>query len=97
MIRLICRAIIRELTWQPRRRYKPVQTNNRGNTDKRKALGESEVGQLIEGFPKCKVMHVIDGDTVIVARGWNQMMSGWIPSIAQKTASIGETSPHTAL
>src|SRR5262245_30265929 len=74
MIRLICRAIIRELAWQPRRRYKPVQTNNRGNTDKRKALGESEVGQLIEGFPKCKVMHVIDGDTVIVARGWNQMM-----------------------
>jgi micrococcal nuclease len=74
MIRLICRALIRELTWQSRHRYRPVQAINYGNTDKRKASSESEVRQPIEGFPKAKVMHVIDGDTVIVAKGWDQVM-----------------------
>jgi micrococcal nuclease len=74
MIRLFCRALIGEPTWQSRRRYKPVQAINCGNTAKRMALSESEVKQLIEGFPKAKVIRVIDGDTVIVAKGWNQAM-----------------------
>jgi endonuclease YncB( thermonuclease family) len=74
MFKLICRALFRELTWQSPRPYKPVQAINHGNANKRIALSESQVRQLIEGLPKAKVMHVIDGDTVIVAKGWNQVM-----------------------
>ena len=74
MIRLIRSALVRELTWQSRRPYKPVQAINYGNTDKRIALGGSEVRQFIEGFPKVMVRHVVDGDTVIVDKGWNQVM-----------------------
>lgn len=37
---------------------------------KKMALCETAVKQLIETFPKARVAHVIDGDTVIVERGW---------------------------
>ena len=81
MIRLIFGALFRDLTWQSRRRYRPVQAINYGNTDKRMALTESDVKLLIGGFPKAKVMHVIDGDTVIVDKGWSQVVMIRLDSI----------------
>lgn len=42
-------------------------------TDKRKAPGAAEVRGLIEGFPVAKVVHVVDGDTVIVVKGWSRV------------------------
>jgi len=73
IVRLIRKALIRERTWQPPHRHKPVQAPSFENTDKKKALSEAAVKQEIEGFPTAKVIHVIDGDTVIVAKGWSEI------------------------
>jgi endonuclease YncB( thermonuclease family) len=73
LVRLIRRALIGGLTRQPPRRYKPIQVVNYGDTDKKKALSETAVKERIEDFPKAKVRYVVDGDTVIVAKGWSQI------------------------
>ena len=70
----ICRALIRELTWQPPGRYIPIQTLNYANTEKKKALSEAAVKEKIESLPKVKVIRIIDGDTVIVAKGWSKIV-----------------------
>lgn len=73
IVRLIFRTLIKEQTWQPSRRYKPVQAVSR-NTDKKKALSEAAVKEIIRDLPKAKVVHIIDGDTVIITKGWGQIM-----------------------
>ncbi|GEM_PF-1223951 len=71
IFRLILRALIREPTWQPPHRHKLVQASTFANIEKKKAL--SEAALEIESLPKAKVVHVIDGDTVIVAKGWSEI------------------------
>lgn len=44
-----------------------------GNTDKKKALNGYAARALIESYPKAKVVYVIDGDTVIVTKGWDKI------------------------
>src|SRR5262245_28413219 len=71
IVRLIFRTLRRGLT-RPRP-SKPVSGNSR-DTIKKKALSEADVRALLEGLPKAKVIHVMDGDTLIVAKGWSQIM-----------------------
>lgn len=71
IVRLIRRAVGRELTQQQASRHESVQIDVR-NTDKKKAPGAAEVRGLIDGFPEAKVVHVVDGDTVIVAKRWSR-------------------------
>ena len=70
IFRLILRAIIRTPRWQPPHRYKPVQAPAFANIEKKKAL--SEAALEVDGLPKATVVHVIDGDTVIVAIGCSE-------------------------
>jgi micrococcal nuclease len=83
VVRLIRKAFIRKLARQQPSRHESVQIEtvqietvqiDVRNTDKKKAPGGAEIIGLIEGFPEAKVMHVVDGDTVIVAKGWSRVM-----------------------
>ena len=46
---------------------------NNQSTFKKPALSEAGIRAGIEGFPRSKVRHVIDGDTVVVEKGWNSI------------------------
>jgi micrococcal nuclease len=73
IIRLIRKSIIKGPTWQPPHRHETIQLPNYVNTDKRKALSETAVKVGVDDFPKAKALCIIDGDTVIVAKGWSQI------------------------
>jgi endonuclease YncB( thermonuclease family) len=73
IVRLIRRALIRERIWQQPHPQESVQIGD-WHKDKKKALSAEVVRGLIEGFPEAKVVHVVDGDTVIVASGWSRAM-----------------------
>ncbi|MEK1891517.1 MAG: thermonuclease family protein [Phyllobacterium sp.] len=51
----------------------PVEVLGYRSTEKKKALNGYAARALIESFPKAKVIYVIDGDTVIVATGWDNI------------------------
>jgi endonuclease YncB( thermonuclease family) len=73
IIRLIRKSLIKRPTWQSPHRHGTMQPPNNGNTEKRKALSETAAKDALENFPKAKVLCIIDGDTVIVAKGWSQI------------------------
>lgn len=73
IIRLIRKSLIKRPTWQSPHRHETIQPPNHRNTEKRKALSETAAKDVIEDFPKAKVLCIIDGDTVIVAKGWSQI------------------------
>lgn len=83
IVRLIRSAFIRRPTRQQPSGKESVQVEsiqiesiqiNSWSTEKRKAPSAAEARGLIESFPEAKVVHVVDGDTVIVAKGWSQVM-----------------------
>ena len=88
IVRFIRKAFIGRLARQQPNRHEPVQIESvqiesihvesvqigGWNADKKKAPCAAEIIGLIEGFPEAKVMHVVDGDTVIVAKGWSRVM-----------------------
>lgn len=59
------------LTWRPPRLSKPVSSDGRA-AFKRKALSAVKVNALLDQLPEAKVIRVVDGDTLIVAKGWNR-------------------------
>ncbi len=73
IIRFICRLFIGERTRQPSQRYQADLIISSENTYKRQALSESDVKELVEGFPQAKVTWVIDGDTAEVSIGWSKL------------------------
>lgn len=82
-VRLIRRTFIRKLARQQPSRHESVKIETvkieavqigGQNTDNKKAPGAAEAIGLIEGFQEAKVVHVVDGDTVIVANGWSRVM-----------------------
>src|SRR5262245_169806 len=68
IFRVICAAFIGRPS-----RPEPIQVSTCGNTNKKKALSEAAVREAIEVLPTAKVICIIDGDTVIVAKGWNEI------------------------
>lgn len=44
------------------------------NTIKKKALSEFAIKQVIEDLPKARVRYIIDGDTVIISKGWGKVV-----------------------
>jgi len=42
------------------------------NTVKRQSRCAADISALLDGLPHAKIVRVLDGDTVIVAKGWNQ-------------------------
>ncbi len=73
MIKQICRALFRDLDGQSPRSSTPVKVDSYESTDKKKALNGYAARALIESYPKAKVVYVIDGDTVIVTKGWDKI------------------------
>jgi endonuclease YncB( thermonuclease family) len=73
IVKLFFRSLIGQLTRPQPRGYKPVQDINSGSATKRKAPSESEIREIIEDLPQAEVTYVIDGDTVIVAKGWSEI------------------------
>jgi micrococcal nuclease len=71
IVRFVFRALARGLKREPPRRSESAFGDNRV-TFKRQALSAPDVQALLEDLPKAKVIHVMDGDTLIVANGWNQ-------------------------
>ena len=71
MLFRILKALIRDATRLPSRRY---QSNPVATVYKKQALDAATIRGLIEGLPSAKVIRVIDGDTVIVAKGWGRIM-----------------------
>jgi endonuclease YncB( thermonuclease family) len=67
----ILRRIFRALTWdEPRHRPSPPTARERAT--KKPALSTVETSAILDDLPRAKVMRVLDGDTLIVAKGWNQ-------------------------
>ena len=65
---------------QKHRKSYPQKTSTQGKqqskveiANKTKAQSETAVKYQIESFPKVKVEHIIDGDTVIVVKGWHKI------------------------
>jgi len=53
---------------------KPIQSEQQNNVktaNKTKAQSEAALKERIKNFPKVKVEHIIDGDTVIVVKDWH--------------------------
>lgn len=71
IVRLVFNTLARGLRRQLPRRSEPAFGDNRV-AFKRKALSAPGVQALLEDLPEAKVIHVMDGDTLIVADGWNQ-------------------------
>lgn len=61
------------LNGQSARQSAPIRVVGYRSTEKKKALTGYTVRALIEGFPKAKVIYVIDGDTIIVTKGWDKI------------------------
>jgi micrococcal nuclease len=55
-------------------RYEPVQAPNHREANKANAPSEPALRGRIRDFPKAKVVHIIDGDTVVVAKGWSEIV-----------------------
>jgi endonuclease YncB( thermonuclease family) len=62
--------VVRGLTRKPPRYHEPVKALR---TEKRRALSGSAVRELVDRLPRAKVVHILDGDTVIVAKQWNKI------------------------
>jgi endonuclease YncB( thermonuclease family) len=73
IFRLITSSIIRELTRKPSLRFRPTQAIEVVATEKKKALSELAIKEIVTSLPKARVISVIDGDTVIVAKDWNEI------------------------
>ena len=55
---------------------KPIQSEQQNNVktaNKTKAQSEAAVEEQIKNFPKVKVEHIIDGDTVVVVKDWHKI------------------------
>ncbi len=73
IFRLITSSIIRELTRKPSARFRSTQAIEVVAIEKKKALSELAIKEIVTSLPKARVISVIDGDTVIVAKGWNEI------------------------
>ena len=69
----IVRLIRAALTERPKYHHRPVQAPGYQGTIKKKALSEAAIRENISSLPKVKVAYIVDGDTVIVANGWNDI------------------------
>lgn len=58
---------------EPPRSYRRILVVAPQASEKKKALTESAIRAIIETLPRVQVISVIDGDTVIVAKGWHQL------------------------
>jgi micrococcal nuclease len=72
VLRLITRSIFRDLkrksSWHhPRIQVAPVVVQ------KKTALNDSAIREAVASLPRATVISVIDGDTVIVSKGWQQI------------------------
>lgn len=74
VIALICWAVIKKLMRGASHHRKPIQATSHWNIDKKKALSAATVKENIHNFPKAKVIRILDGDTVIIAKGWSQIV-----------------------
>lgn len=66
IIKLILKILKGEWHY-PRRR---IQTSKSWNASSKPALNEPSIRQKIEYLPKARVLRVIDGDTIIIKKGW---------------------------
>lgn len=67
----ILRRMFRAFTWDgPRRRPSPPTAPERAI--KKPALSAADTLAILDDLPRAKVVRVQDGDTLIVAKGWNQ-------------------------
>jgi micrococcal nuclease len=71
-VRFIFRTLSRGLTRQPPRSERVP--GGGPDTIKKQALSGARLQALIGDLPEAKVLQVLDGDTLIVARGWAQTM-----------------------
>lgn len=71
IVRLVFKTFAWGLRRQPSRRSEPALGDSRV-AFKRQALSAADVRALLEDLPEAKVIHVVDGDTLIIADGWNQ-------------------------
>lgn len=55
-------------------RNEPIQIPNPREANKANALSEPALRGRIRDLPRAKVVHIIDGDTVVVARGWSEIV-----------------------
>lgn len=58
---------------QPSRRHQPYPPVRWRPPEKKKALSAADVRSLIGDFPEARVIRVIDGDTVVVAKQWRRI------------------------
>ncbi len=70
MFRFLLNALFRDLT---RPTFRGYNRTSGTITKKKQALAEATIRELIGSLPCAKVVHVIDGDTVIVSKGWRQI------------------------
>ena len=72
-LRIISRALFRELRRRPSRRYEPIQVAP-AVVQKKEALSGTAIREAEPNLPSVTVISVRDGDTVIVAKGWRQIV-----------------------
>ncbi|MEQ1707407.1 MAG: thermonuclease family protein [Terricaulis sp.] len=73
IVRLIFRTLHRSQARPWPRHSEPVSGDSRGAA-KTKPRSAADVQALLKDLPEAKVMRVVDGDTLIVAKGWSQTM-----------------------
>jgi endonuclease YncB( thermonuclease family) len=70
ILRSMFRLVVRQRTREHPRHHQPVKPVN---TEKNHALVGSAALEIVDRFPRAKVVHVVDGDTVIVAKQCNKI------------------------
>lgn len=74
MFRLLISALFKQKIRYAKSSYTYVPPKNScQGTDKVKALSEEAIKEKILDLPKAKVLWVVDGDTVIVSKGWQKV------------------------
>ncbi|UGY08642.1 thermonuclease family protein [Phyllobacterium pellucidum] len=73
IFKLFFKGFLEGLNQQSPRHSSPEKVIDYTSPVEAKAPSGYAAKALIEGFPKAKVMFVIDGDTVIVTKGWDKI------------------------
>src|ERR1700755_2448779 len=69
----IVRFVFKLFSLNLTRRSRPsISSFGAGLTFKKKALSADRVFEALGDLPKAKVVHVIDGDTLVFAKGWRR-------------------------